>query len=672
MIRAAQLSFHLGSPNAKELLFAGAHKGDNDADILAAAYFLASSAGWEDDVEVYQWLYKAANLSGDKGPIQKMSLKDILDYKPDWDRRESDTWRQLSRGEIPMFIAGQLLNKSLIDLVLFPALANISENDPRRRGAVPAYSGVRQPNAFNTVGAVGMEATALLTLSILDLLDDTFEAFDKVFIPHSTLVWLFEEKQKATFHQPSRIRDAHQLCHLLATGALERLKSSAAPDSDFSAQVGEELALLISEAERATDNSDPQRIVVRPAPVHRIGSLMEEEADLTAHASVISSCQSIVDKLSQKGQITATEKKKAHSYLQLHEKPWLAQPEIADSAVLYLDDLTVTYFLHLGILEKLKAAGFRAILSPRKVSEANQLISYERISSKVNEVIEKIRSTVSAGIVSRKVAIGRSIRFGQAKDSPITENHPTLSVVKLATYCNALLVDDRFINQHANINDGKGPTPIFTTLDLIDQFASDGTITTEKWLESRTFLQRAGYFFISVNKREVQYHLDASPVVEGKVIETAELKAIRENILQIRMSKWLQLPKEAFWLDSLLKIFIHVLKGQWTADTDLSAARARSDWLIGQIDVRGWAHCLGEEGGDNIVKTGYRANILLLLSPPADASAELKDEYWVWIEERVLSPIKEQDSDLYSWILTRTREQVAEIADMDLNGEGVK
>lgn len=120
LIGAAQLAVHLGSLDAKELVFAAANKGSNDAGILATAYFLASSAGWEDDAEVFQWLHKAAALSGDDGPIQKVSLKDILDRKPEWDRRESETWQLLSRGDIPMFVAAQSLNKSLIDLFLFP------------------------------------------------------------------------------------------------------------------------------------------------------------------------------------------------------------------------------------------------------------------------------------------------------------------------------------------------------------------------------------------------------------------------------------------------------------------------------------------------------------------------------------------------------------------------
>ena len=108
LIGAAKFALHLGSPYAKELIFAAAAKSNDDADVLAAAYFLASSAGWEGDAKVLQWLHKAVALSADDGPMQKMTLKDVLDRKSAWDRRESKTWRLLSRGDIPMFFAAGL------------------------------------------------------------------------------------------------------------------------------------------------------------------------------------------------------------------------------------------------------------------------------------------------------------------------------------------------------------------------------------------------------------------------------------------------------------------------------------------------------------------------------------------------------------------------------------
>ena len=52
LMGVAQLALHLGSPHAKELTFAAVAKGNDDPEVLAAAYFLASSAGWEGDAEV--------------------------------------------------------------------------------------------------------------------------------------------------------------------------------------------------------------------------------------------------------------------------------------------------------------------------------------------------------------------------------------------------------------------------------------------------------------------------------------------------------------------------------------------------------------------------------------------------------------------------------------------
>ena len=665
LVDAAQLALHLVSPYAKELLFAAASKGNDDAGVLAAAYFLASSAGWEGDSEVLQWLNKAAELSGDDGPLQKIILKDVLNLKPDWDRRESETWQRLSRGDIPMFLGAHFLNKPLIDLTLFPALTNLSESDPRRRGAISAYSGKRQLTRFNTTGTVGMDVTALLTLSFLNLLDKTFDAFDAVHVPHSTLAWLFEEKHKVAFHQPSRIRDAHQLRNLLATDVLEKLVASTIADSDLSEQVGDDLALLITEAEKIRDDDDTQRIVVRSSPVHLLSSLMEEEADLTEHAVVMSSCLSVVDKLRLKGQITAEEEKRARAYLQLHEKPWSHQPEITDGAILYLDDSAITYFLHLGILEKLQTAGFRPIMSPRVVSEADELISYESISGKINEALERIHSSVNLRIESGKIKMGKKRNVDGLEEQSVAE-HLTFGVIALARDCDAIISDDRFLNQHANVDHGSVQTPIFSTLDLLDALASAGSISSEDRLEYRTLLRCAGYFFVPIDDEELARHLSASVVQNDKVIETAELKAIRENILQVRMSDWLQLPKENTWLDTSLMVFIRVLKNLWGDGAALSNVTVRSNWIVDQLDVRGWAHCLEPENGDNIVKTGRGEYILMMLTPPFDAPHEVKDAYWSWVENKVLAPIKEQFPNLYAWIVERQRRQIAKIAEMEL------
>ena len=185
-------------------------------------------------------------------------------------------------------------------------------------------------------------------------------------------------------------------------------------------------------------------------------------------------------------------------------------------------------------------------------------------------------------------------------------------------------------------------------------------------MEYRTLLRRAGYFFVPVKDDELALFLDGSTVKDDKVIETAELKATRENFLRVRMSTWLQVPKEAPWLDTTIEAFIRAMKGLWRADADFSSVKARSNWIMDQVDVRGWAHSLGGANGDNYVKTGRGAHILMILSPPADAPREVKYEYWSWAEERILAPIKEQYPNLYCWIVDWQRTLTSKMADLDL------
>lgn len=662
LVRVAQLALHLGSPHAKALVYEAATKANDDASILATAYFLASSAGWDNDEEVFRWLNRAAELSGEDGPIQKWTINDIFDRKPDWDRRESETWHLLSRGEIPIFLAAQSLNRSLADLILIPAYTNLSERDPRRRGIIPIYSGKHPQALLRLTGKrIGIDGISFFTLSYLNILESTLDAFDEIYIPHSTLTWLFEEKTQAAFHQPSRIKDAHRIGNMLVGGRLQKLNASTFEDSELSEQVGNELALLIAEAEKNREEDDRQHIVIRSSPVHRIFSLLQEEADLSLHNAVIGSCLSIVEKLREKGQITSEEGKRAKTYLRLHEKPWAEQPEIKDGAVLYLDGLSITYFQHIGILEKLHRAGFVPIISNEKVNEINSLITYETVSDRTIEAIESVRSAVHSRIESGKIKIGKKNQTLEGKKIISTPEHPSIDIIAFSDVCDAVISDDRFLNQHAHIDNNGIKAPIFTTLDLLNALAVDGVISIKKKFEYKTLLRRGGYVFIPVEEDELSDYLKATTVKNDKLVEIAELKAIRENILRVRMSTWLQLPKEAFWLDTIFNVFIKVLKNLWTDDTDLVTIKMRSEWIIDQVDIRGWAHRYEKEIGDNIIKKGRGALIQMLLSPPIDAQKSIQNAYCHWIEDRILVSIKEQFPELYALMINLQKSWIAEL-----------
>ena len=668
LITVAELAVLLKLSNAKNLTKLAVEKGGDDAAVLAAAYFLASKAGWENDEEAGQWLQEAVSLSGDNGPMHPVSLKDVLNLKSKGDQRWSETLCQYFSGDLPVFLAAYSSHRSVFDFTFWPAVANLSETDPRRRRLVPAYSGKRNPMEIETDITLGIDATALITLSFLDeeLLDKVFEAFQTIRVPHSTLAWLFEEKREMEFHQPSRIKDARKIRDLLATHKIEELKPVAVPAADLVSQVGDDLAILIAEAEKSRENDHAQHLVVRSSPVYRDTSLMDEEADLTAHESVLCGCVSVVDKLRQKGLITDKEKKKAHDYMRIHEKPWPNQPEIADGAVLYLDELTVEYFLRLGMLEKLKDAGFRPVVSPAKVTRANEFLSYEEISGRGSEAIENIRCALNSGIMSGKVRVSR--QFDVNKEEDILCRY-LADIFSLAGDCDAIVVDDKCFNQNADISHGDAQASVFSTLDVLDELWSSDFITLEALLDYRTKLYCAGYFFIPVNPRQLRHHIDCSSFKDDKVGESLGLRAIRENILCVRMNDCFQFPEELPWADAFLTAFILTLKGFWTADADLAKERVLSDWILESVDILGWFRILADKNKDNMDEIEFEGQGIVRLLFPGNMPQEILEEYWKWVEDKILVPMKTQRPDLYSWLLKWYWKEVSRLVEVTMAEE---
>lgn len=662
LVKAAEFSLYLKLDSAKGLLFAAAEKGNDDADVLSHAYFLATRAGWESDPKTASWLQRAVELSGEDGPLWPVTANDILDLKPEWDRHELRTRQLLDRGEAPIFFAAQFLSRSLMNITLFPAKTNSAQRDLRRKFGIPGFSGQRGPTHSIASGTIGLDYTALLTLSFLNLLEKVIDTFDTVYVPHSALAWLFEERQNSSFHQPSRIRDARRILYLLSTGALQKLTPITAIDRELSTYVGLDLATFIAEAENAKPG-DVQRLVVRPSPVNIAGSLGDEVADLTSHSSVLVSCQAVVEKLSEMAEIEDFEERKAIAYLQLQEKTWPHQPDIADNATLYLDNLTVHYLLHAGILEKLCMLDFELYVSSSLVDELNRLIAYESISGKIIDEIETMRSVVKQGIECRKVKVGKWRNFGDS-DEQFSDFFHIAGLFAMAEDCDAIVVDDRFFNQHQHIDLSGEQTPLFSTIDVLDALVSAGTISPKQRLALRTRLRRAGYFFVPLTEDEVNCHLNAVEVKDGKLIERTHLKAIRESTLHVRMNDWLQLPIEGSWPETVFGVYINALRSLWRKGADIPRVEVLSDWLWDQLDVRGWAHLIGSETRDETIES-ERARIILqlLTSLDVDIPRNIREAYWTWLEDRVLAPVKELEPDLYTLIIDLKRRQISELAD---------
>lgn len=663
LLQACKLAIQIGSSRAIEFAQAAVNKNTDDPNILIEAFFLSATLGIEDDTTV-QWLHNAVQLSGVDGPIKPATVKDIIEQVPEWNRRVADVWQKIYEGQLPVFMAANFMNKALADFFLLPTFTNPIEQDVRKRIVVPAYSGARKSLLLDC-RVICFDVTALLTFGSLGLLEKLNEAFDVIVIPHSTLWWLFEEKHKVAFHQPKRIEDAFKIRQMIADGFIKEFHGTSIVNSDLASNVGEELAALLTEAKEVVGGSR-QKIVVKSSPVYRVGSLMDEEVNLSLYSDYLCSCMAVVDKLQEKGQLTASEEQFARSYLKLQEKQWANEPSIVDNAVLYLDDLAVTYLQHTRLLEKLYAAGLEVYISRQKIDEINALLRYSQLGKKVNDAIEYIRKYLLTNIKSGKVMLGEQPNINKTIETNL-EYNPTFSLFFLAKKVDAFVIDDRSLNRHNNIDIGKQFIPAICTLDVLDYLYSHEHITFTEFLEYRTNLRKFGYIFISVRQDELEYHLSNAQVINSQLRETAELRAIRENILKIRMSDFLQLPMEVAWLINITTVFRRVLFAQWSASIDEDISIAKSNWLIEFLDFRGWAHCRNDKHGFEMAEYGFSTQLMTLLICPAGMDNTAKTKYFNWIEKSILKRIKEEEPGIYLQLIKRTKEIIGEQMNSDLS-----
>ena len=636
LLNAAKLAFHLSPPQAFDLVSRAVEQSSEDPNILINAYLLATQAGLDDRSDVHQWLCKAIDLSGENGPVHSATLDDLVEMQPAWNRDTAEIWKRLQKGEIPICVACGMLNRSVSELTLVPALLNLQEPDPRKRTAIPAYWGGRLKAQPNLSEPIALDSTALMTLTLLGIVEEVLDAFNNIWIPNSTLRWLFEEKQRIAFHQPSRIRDAERLRSFCAKDRVSIL-DKVTPNDKLLSEVGEEMAELLAAAHQRADDEEHGCFVVHPLPVYRTTSLMHEEADLGDYAGRLCACQSVVAALVLRGHISAEKRDRAQAYFDIHEIPVSEAIPIPDNATLYIDGLAINYFIHLDLLSDIHRAGFKIIISRQKISEANQLIDHGALSVEAGEMLGKLQRVLALRIAEGDIKVGRAAL--ETWNSPMAmQEDPSISVLLLAETCTTIISDDRCINSRLEVHQGNHTASISNTLDLLNTLAVNGIFTEDQRLNYRSQLRRQGYVFVPVEGRELRALFRSSPVQDSRIVETTELRAVRENIATAMIGTWLKLPDEHPYLATLWHTCTDALQKIWLNCTNLDEARVRSNWLLARLEIRRWAGHLVEVE-ENTWQAGWIVQVSGLLMRPIGVTDAALDAYQKWVEDAVLRPL---------------------------------
>ena len=373
---------------------------------------------------------------------------------------------------------------------------------------------------------------------------------------------------------------------------------------------------------------------------------MHEEADLGPDAARVCGCLEVVDVLSRQGCLTRAEEDRARRFLDRQETAGTSASCVAPESVLYLDSVSLAYFQHLRILSKFEASAFTVLIGSAAVAEVDRLLQYEALADRAGLIVESIRAILATGIAEGKIALASAVVAGEGSDG--TVEHPCLHIVRDATLADVVVIDDRCFNRHADISNADGAcTPVWTTYDLVMALR----LSEDQRLDYLVRARSAGLAFVPLTASELNALLARAGVADGVLVESAELRAIRENLELCRMSAGLRLPAEALWLANVSGVLAGAIKAQWRDGGDVAEAAARSTWLAELLDVRRWAHHWVEQEPGEAYSAPYRAQLLALMTFTSEGGDATRTAYWNWLDRAILAGVRDRQPELYTGLI---------------------
>ena len=667
LLQAGRIAQFIGATRSRQLIREAAATAPKDPVILSECYHAAISGGWEEDPVVGGWLGQAANISNtsdDSAPVKQVSFDQIIEQIPRWKAHEARISEQSLRGEIPLFLVAQGLNQGLAQLTLLRAFWNNEQTDARKRVLILSNSGYTRSRCLDARN-IALDPIALLTLSMTDLLGPLRRAFDEIHVAHETLAWLFEERTQLRFHQPSRVNAARKLLRSVADNFVRVFEVRTPPPEALGREVGQTLAALLSEA--ATNQEDnSQKFVVVNGPVWKVGVPVSQKAELGDFERFIRTTADVVDTLSEAGVLTQAA---AYAAREMHPRTDTEEAMKIPSGSLLLLDNTVTSLLSSSnLLNKLKRAGFGVVISPSEMKETQQLIEYDARAETALEVLERLRAWLEQGIRDGWIHLGRAVKV-ESQNTNSWFTHPSVATLKLAKEVDVVGFDDRCVNKHGSMEWNGVSRPILSSWDVIDALKDRGVIDQTTHLDARTTLRRATYSLPEISKEELIDLVLKARVKESRIIESAELRAVRESIDCVKMSDMLELPHETRWLTNLTLTTIRTIGAVWSGESERLAAVARSDWLLEIGNPVSWAHRMNEDTLNNTRRFWHV--ILAMLS--AGREHDFTEGYSDWIESRLLMSLRNGQPKLYEELIAdvtaKMNDFVSEQSERDLIDE---
>ena len=641
---------------AAELARLAAEKAPEDPHVLIAAHMIHVQLGLDEKADP-RWLGAALAHSSEQGPLWQADLQMVAsDWLPRMRERNEDIERKLLEGALPIAVAAGGLNTPLSRLLLDEGQVGL--RDGRSRPLVPITSGLRNRVDLQHEWTVGMDATTIMVLARIGLLDEVLDSLGQVKVAPDVMGCLFNERAAVRFHQPVRVEEARRLRRLIDQGRIKVVEHPFQTPSDLVEEVGSDLAVLL-EASR-----EEHGVVICALPIHKAQSLMEELANTSGYDDLILSPADLLAMAYDAGRVDSDQ----HEYAKtvMASLGQVANEEHSQSlpdGPIHLDSVALSYLQSARVLEPIANGGLDLRIHTDLAEETKAIVEAGEAGDELAEAVEGIRDSLR-----------RAMEFGTVSLLPRTPERseqgvwstPTVDSIEALIFgsseYDALCVDDRSLNRHPICEGPDGQkVPIVCVLDLLRYLRGLRVIGEERYWTARHNLREAGFAFVPIEAEELTRHLLATRFSGDQMLESGELRVIRQTVNRFDSLGLLKGEEARTLSEGMARACVEVIRNLWIDDSiSVEVAAALSNWIWSRLPVTTYLAWKGPPEGKSPtpLEEFVSGRLGLPLVAPMMESVERRSAYRQWLEWTVISPVRSASVELVEHATSHIRRTI--------------
>lgn len=397
---------------------------------------------------------------------------------------------------------------------------------------------------------------------------------------------------------------------------------------------------------------------------------MESEAQLRDYADYVLSTLRFVRSLDEGGRIDAETYERARRYLDRHDQDKCdrGDPTIVTQPI-FLDDLAITYLQEADVFRSICSQGLDLRVHPATGTEKEALISVERKSEKLIAEIEKLRSQIAHGLRAGKIKFLPRHRHQEDSIDTVAALAPAaIRFVRNAGDCDAVCIDDRFFNKHAAIGDDGSDRSVRVTcvLDVIRSFKRCSVLTVEQSWACLHRLRQAGFALVPIDSDELSRRLRAASLgADGKLVETAELRVLRQTFMRVRSLGLLQRNTEGIFLTKLRMVTGAAIREIWEDEAlPIPLSVGLTDWIWRSLvpSPLDWAGPVADPQEKAQLIDAFAQHLGMMLAPMPRVGGKRYTAFRNWLEQEILDPLLPANADLVAKATQLMRNQIERLS----------